>query len=451
MPRLISVAILSLTFIFSVIPASATTIEFWTSETQSDRLKTIQLLMDTFQALNPDISVKLVSVDENDIPTQMAAASAAGNLPGLIEVSSELAIAFGEEGILDIQGAIKLLNRIGADRFFRGALKMVETPEPGKYYGLPYHGWVQGLWYRADWFEKAGLKPPDTWDNILKAAKSLHKPEENIYGILIGTKTDFYTEQCFTHLALSNGAGEFNKKGDLVFNSKKMLEALEYYSELAKYTPPGPQSWRSRDYYLQGRMAMFFYSTYIMDDLALAESAADSLTDKHFQELKGDIFDPRLVDNTGVVISISGTQPAGYGSIVALCLVDQGSSEKNEASQRLTSFMYEPLSYITFLHMSPGGMNPVLKDIAEMPEYINDDKGIFSRYGRAKMAAIIEGMDSIGSFTNVEGKTFPAAGKIYAKKIIPRMIYSVTIEGMDPQKAIALAEDQMKKVMEGGP
>ena len=187
-----------------------------------------------------------------------------------------------------------------------------------------------------------------------------------------------------------------------------------------------------------------------MDDLALAESAADSLTDKNFQELKGDIFDPQLVDNTGVVISITGTQPAGYGAIVALGLVDQASSEKNEASQRLASFMYEPLSYITFLHMSPGGMNPVLRDIAEMPEYINDDKGIFKRYGRAKMARIIEGMDSIGSFTNVEGKTFPAAGKIYAKKIIPRMIYSVTIENMDPQKAMALAEEEMKKVIEGG-
>ena len=447
MPRLIYSFILSLTFLFEAVPASSATIEFWTFETQSDRVKTIQLLIDTFQALNPDISVKLISVDENDIPSQMAAASAAGNLPGLIEVGSELAMAFGEEGILDIQGTTKLLNRIGRDRFFQGPLKMVETPEPGKYYGLPYYGWVQGIWYRADWFKKAGLEPPDTWDNILKAAKTLHKPEENIYGILMGTKADLYTEQCFTHLALSNGAGEFNSRGDLVFNSKETLDTLKYYMELAKYTPPGPQTWRSRDYYLQGRMAMFFYSTYIMDDLALAEIAADSLTDKHFQELKGNVFDPQLVDNTGVVSSITGTQPACYGSIVALALVNQGSSEKEEASQRLAAFMYEPMSYITFLHMSPGGMNPVLRDIAEMPEYINDDKGIFRRYGHDKMTSIVEGLDSIGSFTTVEGNSFPAAGKIYAKMIIPRMIYSVTIEGMDPQKAIALAEEQMRKVV----
>jgi len=408
-----------LVFILAISPASATTIEFWTSETQSDRIKTIQLLMDTFQALNPDITVRLIPVDENDMPSQMAAASAAGNLPGLIEVSSELIMAFGEEGILDMYDATEIVDKIGKERFYRGALKMVETPEPGQYYGLPFHGWVQGIWYRDDWFKKAGLEAPDTWENILKAAKALHRPEKNQYGILIGTKADVYAEQCFTHFALSNGAGEFNTKGDLIFNSKEMLETLEYYNELAKYTPPGPQTWRSRDYYLQGKMAMFLYSTYIMDDLALAEAAA----------------------------TITKTRPASYGSIVALGIVEKGPGEKKEAVQKLVDFLYNPSSYITFLHMSPGGMIPVLKDIIAMPEYINDPEGIFRRYGQAKVEEIISGLDNIGSFMILQGKTFPAAGEIYAKEIIPRMIYSVTIEGKDPKDAIALAEKEMKKVI----
>jgi multiple sugar transport system substrate-binding protein len=128
-------------------PPAVVEVEFWTSETQSDRIKTIQLLMDSFQALNPGITVKLVPVDENDMPSQMAAASAAGNLPGLIEVSSELTMAFGEEGIMDIEGTTKLVQTIGKDRFYRGALKMVETRDAGRYYGLkkpvlnrPTHG-----------------------------------------------------------------------------------------------------------------------------------------------------------------------------------------------------------------------------------------------------------------------------------------------------------------------
>lgn len=439
--------IVLLAFMFGIKSVSATSIEFWTAETQSDRMKTIQLLMDSFQALNPDITVKLIPVDENDMPSQMAAASAAGNLPGLIEVSSELTMAFGEEGIIDIEGTTKMVETIGKDRFYRGSLKMVETRAPGQYYGLPYHGWVQGIWYRADWFKKADLKPPDTWENILKAAKTFYKPEINQYGILVGTKADNYSEQCFTHFALSNGAAEFNTQGELIFNSKKMLETLEFYAELAKYNPPGPQTWRARDYYLQGKLAMFFYSTYIMDDLALAEVAAGSLTSENFPDLKGSTFDPTLVDNTRVVPTITKAHPGGYGSIVALGLVDQNSKEKNEAAQRLVRFMYEPTSYVTFLHMSPGGMNPMLRDIARMPEYINDPKGVFKRYGREKIEEIILGLDNIGSFTVVAGKSFPDSGKIFAKQIIPRMIYSVTIENVDPKESIKKAEDEMMKVI----
>jgi len=113
----------------AIIPSSAATIEFWTSETQSDRLKTIQLLMDTFQAINPDIIVRLIPVDENDIASQMAAASAAGNMPGLIEASSELIMAFGKEGIIDVENTTEIVNSIGKDRFYRGALNMVEMPD----------------------------------------------------------------------------------------------------------------------------------------------------------------------------------------------------------------------------------------------------------------------------------------------------------------------------------
>ena len=441
------IVIILLAFMIGPNVGHATPIEFWTTQTQSDRMKTIQLLVDTFQALNSGITVKLVPVDENEMPSQMAAASAAGRRPGLIEGSSELMLAFGEEGILDIKGATRMVQDVGKERFYQGALKMVETSEGDRYYGLPFHGWVQGIWYRADWFRDKGLEPPDTWENILQAAKTFYKPEKNQYGILIGTKAENYAEQCFTHFALSNGAAEFSAKGELIFNSKEMLETLKYYAELAKYNPPGPHTWRARDYYLQGKMAMFFYSTYIMDDLALAEVAAGSLTDINFPQLSGSTFDPRLVDNTRVATTITQTRPGGYGSLVALGLVDQGDQAKNQAAQRLVAFLYEPASYIIFLHMSPGGMNPMLRDIAGRPEYLDDPKGIFKRYGRKKIEEIIAGLDNMGTFTIVGGKTFPASGKIFAKQIIPRMIYAVTIEGMGPSEALQWAEKQMEKVI----
>ncbi len=420
--------------------------DFWTTETQSDRMATIQVLIDTFTALNPDIKINLVAVDENEMAANVQTAAAAGNLPAMFEAGAETAVAFGADGILDTDAATSIINQIGKERYYDGTLKILETTEKGKYYALPYHGWVQGIWYRTDWFEKAGLKPPSTWEDTLKAAKYFYKPDENQYGILVGTKAEGYTEQCFTPIAMSNKASLFDKDGNLVFNSPEMKEAVEYYSELAKYTPPGPQTWRARDYYLQGKMAMFYYSTYIMDDLALQEVAAGSLTGENFKDLKGTGFDPDLVKNTGFAPIMTHKQDAGFGVVVALGIFKQKDPAVTEAAKQFINYLYTQNAYITFLHMAPGGMNPVLKEIAKNPLFQNDPKGIFKHYGPDKMAEIIQGLNSIETFSIVDGKRIEAASQISAKQIIPQMLYKITQEGMNIDKAMGWAEKEMESI-----
>ena len=421
-------------------------IDFWSTQTQSDRQATIQVLIDTFEIMNPDVKINLIPVDENDVATQLNTAAAAGNLPALLESPSENQVAFGSQGLLDSDAVTDLITTIGKDKFYAGTLKLVETGSPGKYYAAPYHGWVQGIWYRSDWFKDAGLNPPNTWEDILKAAKYFYQPENNRYGILVGTTAEAYTEQCFTQFAMSNGAGLFDKNANLIFNTPEMKEAIKYYAELAKYNPPGPQTWRARDYYLQGKMAMFFYSTYIMDDLAIAEVAAGSLTSENFADLAGTSFDPDLVDNTRMASTITHTDDAGFGVVVSLSLPDQGNPAKTQAAKSFLRYLYTPNAYITWLHMAPGGMNPVLKEIAVNARFQNDPKGIFNNYGKDKMAEIIAGLDNIETFSIVDGKRIAAASTIYSQQIIPQMLYKITQEGMDVDKAMAWAEVEMKKL-----
>ena len=423
-------------------------LEFWTRETQSDRMATIQILIDTYIAMNPNISIKLVPVDENDMALNMRAASAAGTMPSIIEIDAEIAVALGAEGILDTAAASSLLDRVGKEKFFNGALRLFESKDKGAYYGVPYHGMVQGIWYRADWFEEAGLQPPTTWDAVAKAAEYFYKPEENMYGLLLGTmETESYDEQCFTPIAMSNNAGLFDKDGNLVFNSPEMKEAVEFYARLAKTTPPGPQTWRARDYYLQGRMAMFFYSTYIMDDLAVFEVAMGSLTSDNFEGLKGAEFDPDLVVNTKTATILSNKKDAGFGAVVSMAIPKQSDPAVTEAAVDFLNYLYSPNAYITFLHMAVGGMMPVFKGIADTDRFLNDPKGVYSKYGAAKITEITEGLNKIETFGIVEGNRIEAASTIYSKKIIPQMIYKITQEGMDIDKAMAWAEAEMKKLI----
>jgi multiple sugar transport system substrate-binding protein len=427
--------------------AKAATVEYWTTQTQSDRLQTIEVMADVFEALNPGIDVKVVAVDENDMPKQIAAAAASNTLPDLIEVGSNLSLAFSKEGIIDTASNSETIKKIGQDRFYKGALTLVENPELQEYVGIPYRGWIQGLWYRADWFKEAGLEPPTTWEAIEKAAKHFYQPENNQYGILVGTKADSYAEQCYTQFALSNDAGQFNKEGELIFNSDAQAEVLDYYKTLAQYNPPGPQTWRARDYYLQGKLAMFFYSTYIMDDIALAEAAAGSLSTENFKDLEGATFDPNLAKNTRLAATITNKSPSSFGTLVAFSIMKNNSKDDLEATKAFVEYMNEKDQVVAYSHMAVGGHLPMLRDIAETDEFLNDPKGIFNAYGRESIKEIVAGFDNIKNFSVVEGKVFPQSGEIFAKQIIPRMIYSATIEGKDTQASLDWTEKQMQQVV----
>ncbi|MEH0739933.1 extracellular solute-binding protein [Vibrio cholerae] len=427
--------------------ANAATVEYWTIQTQSDRLQTIEVMADVFEALNPGVDVKVVAVDENDMPKQIAAAAASNTLPDLIEVGSNLSLAFAEQGITDADAATAVVNSLGKDRIYKGALKMVEDPEQNKFVAVPYSGWVQGIWYRSDWFKEAGLEPPTTWENIVKAAKYFNKPEQNQYGILIGTKADSYAEQVYTQFALSNDAGQFDKDGNLVFNSAKQKEALDFYKQLSEYTPPGPQTWRARDYYLQGKLAMFFYSTYIMDDLALAEAAASSLGTSNFSDLKGATFDPELAKNTRLATTVTHVSPSTFGTLTGFSIMKNDNKEDLEATKAFVEYMNEKDQVVAYSHMAPGGHLPMLRDIAETDDFLNDPKGIFNRYGKESIKEIIAGFDNIKDFSIVDGKAFPKSGEIFSKQIIPRMIYSAVIEDQDTQASLDWAEKEMQQII----
>lgn len=55
----------------------------------------------------------------------------------------------------------------------------------GDQYGIPIQPTAELLFYREDLFRQAGLKQPKTLDDVLVAAKTLHKIEPNTHGIVM--------------------------------------------------------------------------------------------------------------------------------------------------------------------------------------------------------------------------------------------------------------------------
>jgi multiple sugar transport system substrate-binding protein len=432
-----------------IFPAQASAVEltFWTTEIDEGRLEVIHFLIDAFSLMQDEVIVKLVSVNENALFERAAEIKGKETSPDLVEAGCQLLVALGEEGLVSREEASRVVHRIGASRFYPGSLNMLVAQEGQSWYGVPFHGWVQGIWYRADWFKEARLAPPTNWMSILAAAKYFYNPEACRYGIVVGTAGDHYAEQVFTQIARSNAADMFDGEGHVIFDNPAMVEALRFYKQLAQYGPSGPQMWRARDYFIQGRLAMLFYSSFIMDDLALERVAQNSLTGNNFKELNGASFDPNLVRNIGMVSSIRHKRVAGYGTINGFGIAPGLSAEKRAAVASFLAFLYEPAHYVTWLHMAPGGMMPVLRGVATSGRFLADPSGIFRRYGRKRIKSILAGLSSIETFSNVDGQKVPAASIVYAKGIIPRMISRTVFEQVSAQESVSHAAREIKETL----
>ena len=151
----------------------ATELVLWTTDTAPERLATMEYVANVFMALTDDVAVRGPHPRRDDLPGRIAAAAADGNLPALLNTGSEAMLAFGADGILDQDAATEIVREIGPEQFYGAALEMLHATGPDQWFAVPFHGWVQGLWYRKDWFADAGLAPPDDWDALLAAAREL--------------------------------------------------------------------------------------------------------------------------------------------------------------------------------------------------------------------------------------------------------------------------------------
>lgn len=371
--------LLCIILIFPYLLNAQTSITLYSSNTQPERVAVIRYLLDAFELHNSDIEVELIGYSDDDSIDLLLE----GSTPDIILADTRLLNRLDNRGLLDNGHMDRLVDRLGRNDFYRGALHI----------GIPYSAWLQVLWYREDWFKRVGLEAPSTIEAIEKATE--YYRDSGKYGIILGSVNEVYTEQCFLHLALANGLEIRETNGRPIIDGKELINSLHYYTKLLKSSPNIEHSWRSRDFYLQQKSSMLFYSTHLMDDLAIEDIAKDSLTSHNFAELNGAEFDPYLIRNTGMITTIEGEERVSYGSVSGFGLFKTDDSDKIKAKEKLIEFLFRDDVYITWLHMSPGGMLPVKKSILENDNFFRDPGGVFKRFGREKIVELTSGIDHL--------------------------------------------------------
>ncbi|CAI6080649.1 extracellular solute-binding protein [Cohnella sp. JJ-181] len=186
-------------------------------------------------------------------PESMALAIASGDMPDLFTLYPIDAQKYGPRGaFLDLSGYLDRMPHVQAFLTSRPDIAARMTSSGGEMYQLLTAGAGAGnqmVWfYRDDIFDKHGLKPPATWDELYETAKALKRLYPDSYPFVfrhgLGTLRTFGPAfGLYPAFYQDPGTGEA-KYGAIEPNFKKMIEYLR------KFYKDGlmPPDWLSMDY-----------------------------------------------------------------------------------------------------------------------------------------------------------------------------------------------------------
>ena len=397
------------------------TVEFMHSMVEQERLDQINEIIAEFEKENPDIKIKQIPVDEDSYQTKITTLGSSGKLPAIIEVSNNYAKVMAKNEFVDYEAVNKVIQDKGADSFYDGALRVLKTEDGANYAAVPISGWVQGVWYNKKAFQEKGLKEPETWEDILAAAKAFNDPANKKYGIALATAKSVMTEQVFSQFALSNGANVLNGEGKAALDTPEMKEAIEYYKELAKYTMPGSNDVSQvKDAFLNGSAPMAIYSTYILP-------AA---------------YKEGITDDLGYAVPTK-KQGAAFGVVSALTITNGLDEKQKAAAEKFVAYMLKDQSNAKWILMSPGGLQPVIKSVATSPDYTSNE--IVKTFA-AFSSDLTSSFNNLQMFGVVDGKNFIIMGDITNAGIIGGMINEIVVNNKDIAANMKTAQEQIAEI-----
>lgn len=145
----------------------------------------------------------------------------------------------------------------------------------GKQYGIPIYCTVEILTARRDLFEEVGANYPRTFDELIAAAKAIHKPEREQYGVSWNGARGMPIAHAFMFFLASslgsvidiprkngNWLNNVNPKNPkLNLDSDEALAAIEYMRQIAEVSPPGIEQFdaeRNLECFMTGHAAMSY-------------------------------------------------------------------------------------------------------------------------------------------------------------------------------------------------
>jgi len=187
-----------------------------------------------FHAANPNITVKVQTVDWTDFPTKVAALIQNKQYPDILEGNP--APPYAQSGLIypvsDVMSQSTISNLI--PKFLK------DGQYQGTNYGMPFTTSTRAMYYNKKIFAQAGIAaPPKTWAELQTDAAKIKAKGFIGYGMPLGS------EEAQAELLLwilGDGGGYVNSSGKYDINSAANVTALTFMKQMAAAgdTQPNP-------------------------------------------------------------------------------------------------------------------------------------------------------------------------------------------------------------------
>jgi multiple sugar transport system substrate-binding protein len=205
--------------------AAPVTITYLTFSAAPDHLKDLDAMIKAFNAVYPNITVKVETAPYDTYFTKLQTLVASNTAPDVYELNYENFVSYASKGVLQ-----DLTPLAAADKTFEKSIFYPRAynafSQNGKQYGLPESFSDVVLYYNKDLFDKAGVAYPNdswTWKDEIAAAQKLTDPKTGVWGTY--QPVQFFE---FYKMIAQNGGAMFDASGKPTVNSPQNVEALKF-------------------------------------------------------------------------------------------------------------------------------------------------------------------------------------------------------------------------------
>ncbi len=235
-------------------------------------------LSSQFEAENPGIELKFVTLPENQARAKITMSAATGaDTFDVVMISNFETPQFAENGWLTDLGPY-IADTPGYDEDDFIASLRESLSYDGQMYSVPFYGESSFLMYRKDLFEQAGITLGDapTWDQVAAAAAKLDSPDRA--GICLRGKPGWGEVLAPLDTVINTFGGRwFDENWNAQLTSPEVTKAVQFYVDLVQQHgelgAPSAGFQECANLFGQGQAAMWYDATSAVNTVESPESS----------------------------------------------------------------------------------------------------------------------------------------------------------------------------------